>query len=694
MSFFSPTHHASRTSIFRRWLFSAPLLAWGFLTSPCVCSADDLSSVVEIVKAHCIECHSAELKEGGLDLTSPGADLKDAQQRSQWIHIYDRIRKNEMPPAPQQLPEAQRDQLLQTLEPLLHDADLSDVMANGRGPMRRVNRDEFSQNLRDLLQLPDLNIREMLPEDRVGHHFNKTTALLDLSRVQLIAFLDATESALSQATASGMTPPPASTHRFLATQMFQEAETFGNREAMFYAKNNLLMPLSGGELAELRRANQHDPEAELAIFRSAHWPYYGYPHGFVATLPGRYKVRFSARAVLQQPGFQLVPATKPIPMTFRARKPSGADVSGDVRATGGIMDIAPEASIYESTILLKPTETFEYSLLGLPVPLARNVNNGPPEYRYPPFPQGGQPGVAFQWLEIEGPLSSTEWPPVSHRILFDELPITPSSPGSKLPVSVVSESPMADARRLLRRFADRAARQPLDNSELEPFEQLVLSRLNAGDNFTEAMMAGYQAFLCSGHYLFLNEPIRGDVQGNYAIASRLSHLLANSAPDQMLINKAANKQLLSKAELKVEVERLMASPAFDRFVTSFTDYWLNLRQLYRDEPDSRLYPEYRFDNYLVESMERETREFLSLLMKENLPAANLVASDFVLVNDRLADHYKLEPLSGSHLRKITLPATSPYGGLLTAGSDSESHCERDQHFSRCARSMADGSYSG
>ncbi len=633
------------------------------------CLASDFNTVTEIVKTHCSECHNSETKEGGLDLTGSGTNLNDAQQRTQWAHVFDRVRKKEMPPAPQQLPDPQRDQLLQILAPLLHDADMSDVLANGRGPIRRLNRDEFEQNLRDLLELPDLNIRDMLPEDRVGHHFNKTTALLDLSRVQLMAFLDATESALSQATASGMTPPPASKRRFLATQMFQEAETFGNREAMFYARNNQLLPLNGGELAEQRRTNQHAPDVELAIFRSAHWPYYGYPYGFVASLPGRYKVRFSARSVLQQPGFQLVPGKKPVPMTFRARKPSGPDVSGDVRATGGIMDIALEASIYETTILLKPTETFEYSLLGLPVPLARNVNNGPPEYRYPPFPEGGQPGVAFQWLEIEGPLSSAEWPPTSHRILFDELPITASAQGSRRPVSVLTQTPEADARRLLRRFVDRAARQPLDNSDLEPFEQLILSRLKAGDDFTEAMLAGYQAFLCSSHYLFLSEPNSSDHSGiHYAIASRLSHLLTNSAPDQTLLSKAARNQLLSKSELRLEVERLMAEPTFARFVTNFTDYWLNLRHIYRDEPDSRLYPEYRFDNYLAESMERETREFISVLMKDNLPAATLVTSDFVLANDRLADHYKLEPLNGSQLRKTTLPPDSPYGGLLTQGS--------------------------
>jgi hypothetical protein len=666
MSFLQSNRSASKENVYPRL---ALMLACALLSCPGRSLANEMTTVVEIVKTHCSECHNAETKEGGLDLTSSGTNLSDAQQRTLWTHVFDRVHKNEMPPAPQQLPDLQRVQLLQILEPLLHDADLSDVLANGRGPMRRLNRDEFEQNLRDLLLLPDLNIRDMLPEDRVGHHFNKTTALLDLSRVQLIAFLDATESALSQAMASGMTPPPASKHRFLATQMFQEAETFGNREAMFYAKNNQLLPLNGGELAELRRSGQHDPDVELAIFRSAHWPYYGYPHGFVAALPGRYKVRFSARSVLQQPGFQLVPATKSVPMTFRARKPSGPDVSGDVRATGGIMDIVPEISTYETTIQLKPTETFEYSLLGLPVPLARNVNNGPPEYRYPPFPEGGQPGVAFQWLEIEGPLSSPEWPPASHRILFDELPMTVSAPGSRRPISVMTQTPEADARRLLRRFVDRAVRQPLEDSDFEPFEQLILSRLQAGDDFTEAILAGYQAFLCSSHYLFLNEPISGDHSGHhFAIAFRLSHLLTNSAPDQTLLDKASKKQLLNKSELKMEVDRLMAVPDFDRFITNFTDYWLNLRHIYRDEPDSRLYPEYRFDNYLAESMERETREFISLLMKENLPAATLVASDFVLANDRLADHYKLEPMNGSQLRKIKLAPDSPYGGLLTQGA--------------------------
>ena len=251
------------------------------------CRADDLSAAQDIIRTHCWKCHDAETKEGGLSLADLSTDLNDSTIRQQWISIFDRVDRQEMPPKGDELPVAARESLLKILEPVLHEADLSDVRARGRGSMRRLNRDEFEQNLRDVLKLPDLSIRDMLPEDRTGHHFNKTSVMLDVSRVQLAAFLDASESALHQAMASGISPPPSSSYRAMATQMFPEAETFGNKEAMFYARDGKMLPLNGGQLAELRQSSQHDPAVEMALFRSAHWPYYGYPYGFLARLPSR-----------------------------------------------------------------------------------------------------------------------------------------------------------------------------------------------------------------------------------------------------------------------------------------------------------------------------------------------------------------------------------------------------------------------
>ena len=620
-------------------------LAWVAAVTQATAGAD----VVPHLNQTCLGCHEGESAEGGLDLASLPFDLNDPSIRDRWIRLHDRVEKGEMPPKSDDLPQEQRAELLRSLAEALHAADHADVIAFGRGPLRRLNRDEYEQNLRDVLQLPLLDIRDLLPDDREGLHFNKTTAALDLSRVQLTAYLDAAEAALQAAVARGPARPPTNKLRVTGTNLFPEQLTFGEREAMFFAKDN--KALDSKELNDLG----DDPAIELALFRSAHWPYYGYPKGFIASVPGEYRVRFSARAVVQIKNYELRPAVESVPMTFRARKPSGPDVSGDVRATGGMHDIQPTVSTYETTIFLREHETFEYSLLGLPVPLARNVMGGPPTYRYPPFPEGGQPGVAFQWLEIEGPLSSEIWPPPSHRVLFDELG-----------VDVSSNRPREDASRLLRRFVKLAAREPVSDEALLKFQNLIEAQLEMQKPFAEALLTGYKAFLSSPYFLYLREPEHAE--DHFAIASRLSHFLVNSRPDPTLMELAAQQQLRHADTLRRETERLIASDGFERFVQSFTDYWLSLRHIRREDPDVRLYPEYRFDDYLVESMERETRAFFTAMVRDNLPARVLVDADFVFANDRLARHYQLPPVSGSALRRVSLPLDSPLGGLLTQGA--------------------------
>jgi hypothetical protein len=600
----------------------------------------------ELVPAVCMGCHRARNPMGGLDLGSLPASFAERGIRERWIRIYDRVAKGEMPPPGVPFPAGQRTAVLRRWKQAIHAADHAEVVREGRGPLRRLNRDEYEQNLRDILELPHLDIRDMLPEDREGHRFNKAAETLDMSRVQLTAYLDAAEAALRQAMAMGPEPPPVTKFRAIGGALIHEKVTFGGREAMFFAKNN-----AGIDPKQLN-ALKDDPELEMALFRSAHWPYYGYPRGFVAKRSGQYRVRFSARAVVEREGFRLEPAPRPVPMTFRARKPSGADVSGDIRATGGVMDIQPVAREFATTIDLRESETFEYSLLGLPVPLARNVKGGEPSYRYPPFPEGGQPGVAVQWLEVEGPVSASIWPPPSHRVLFDDLGVDPDP---ARPAEVV--------RRLLRRFADRAAQEPVGAAALARFEELVLLRLSKGARFAEAMLAGYKALLSSPHFLYLREPEPGG--DHFPIATRLAHFLTNTRPDAELTRMAREGRLRDGATLRRETERLIGGAGFARFVRNFTDYWLNLRHVRRDDPDIRLYPEYRFDNYLVESMEGETRAFFAAMVRENLPAEAVVRADFVYANDRLATHYGLPPMSGSAMRAVKLPPGSPLGGLLT-----------------------------
>ncbi|MBN8418820.1 MAG: DUF1592 domain-containing protein [Verrucomicrobia bacterium] len=603
------------------------------------------------IEQSCLECHDQDTTKGSLDLTALPFDLTNPATRERWIRIYDRVEKGEMPPKPEDLAPPDRAALVKSLSTSIYNADHADILAHGRGPLRRLNRDEYEQNLRDLLHLPDLDIRDILPEDREGHRFNKTTDMLDMSRVQLVAYLDAAEAALHAAMTTEAAPPPVIKYRAVGTDLFPGTGTFGNREAMFFTRDNKAVEFKG-QRDKSEKDVAKDETIEMALFRSASWPYLGTPKHFTAKRTGNYKVRFSARAVLQQPGYVITPATQPLPMTFRTRKPAGVDIINEVHDSGGIIDIQPEKRVYETTVRLREGEAIEYSLLGQPMPLAMNPNGSAPTYRYPPFPEGGQPGIAVQWLEIEGPIESQTWPPPSHRVLFDNLGIEPKP-----------QDPQQDAKRLLRRFVKLAAREPVPEEDLQLFDALIQAQLAKNASFAEAMLAGYKAFLASGDFIYVREPMKAD--DHFAIASRLSHFLTNSRPDAKLMDLAQNKKLRDPQTLRAETERLIASTGFDRFVKNFTDCWLNLRHVRRDDPDIRLFPEYRFDEYLVESMERETRTFFTAMIRDNLPASVLVKADFVFANDRLAKHYQLPPLTGSAMRKVTLPKDSPLGGLLT-----------------------------
>ena len=627
-------------------------------------------AISNLTKQYCTECHNPSNEAERLDFTSLTLDFDNPVVFNQWEDIFDKVTSMQMPPDQEAMPTTARHDFTKLLGRILHRSDRQQIEQYGRGTIRRLTRSEFQQNLRDLLHIPHLDIQDYLPEDRESHHTNRITTTLDISRVQLAAYLEASDVALRQAIASGTQPRTPVKRRFAGVNMFSGGSTFGGPEAMFYAKNNKRLPLAGPELQELRNQTPLDTSIELAIFRSATWPYYGYPNGFQATEEGFYRVRFSARAVLQKPNFSLTPATKTIPMTFRARKVSGPDVTGDVRATGGIMDIPSKPTIFETTIYLKKTETFEYSLLGLPQPRAINPPDAPLYYDFPPMPQDGHPGIAYQWLEIEGPVDSEHWPPDSHQVLFSDLPLQPSESGFS--IKVVSEDLETDARYLLARFIKQAQRQPLTDAEFRPFLDLVNGELKAGQPLTSALLTGYSAFLSSSHFIYVIDPTSlakpAGLSYQSALAQQLSHFLHNSRPPLPLQDLAAKKDLLKSDNLRSQTEKLMNASSFDQFLEPFTYHWLDLKSVWRDEPDIRLYPEYRLNDYLIDSMQREAYETFKLMVQNNLPITTLVDADFVLINDILSDHYNLPVQHGSQLKRVRVPVDSPYGGLLTTGA--------------------------
>ena len=197
---------------------------------------------------------------------------------------------------------------------------------------------------------------------------------------------------------------------------------------------------------------------------------------------------------------------------------------------------------------------------------------------------------------------------------------------------------------------------------MQAFLHVIESARKAGSDFADSMIAGYTAVLCSPKFVCLEEkPGRLD---NAAVATRLSCFLWNAAPDDEL--RAAD---LSKPEvLRAQTERLLADARSRRFVDAFLDYWLDLRKVNATSPDATLYPDYYLDDLLVESATQETQLFFAELLKKDLPAKNLVASDFAMLNERLARHYGIKEVHGVKLHRVALPAESPRGGLMTQAS--------------------------
>jgi len=272
------------------------------------------------------------------------------------------------------------------------------------------------------------------------------------------------------------------------------------------------------------------------------------------------------------------------------------------------------------------------------------------------------PGLAVQWVDVEGPLNDT-WPPDSHRRLFGDLPQSPSA-ADPYRLEVVSEDPAADAQRILRDFARRGFRRAVTDDDLRTILTLVREKLAAGHSFEQAVRVGLMAVLVSPKFLFLSEtPGKLD---DFALASRLSYFLWSTMPDAELLSLAEQGRLSDPDVLRRQVERLLDDPKAAAFTKNFVGQWLGLRDIDFTEPTHILYPEY--DDMLKESMIRETELFFAELLKDDLSLTNFIASDFSMLNGRLARHYGIEGIDGWEFHKTPLPADSHRGGVLTMAS--------------------------
>lgn len=235
------------------------------------------------------------------------------------------------------------------------------------------------------------------------------------------------------------------------------------------------------------------------------------------------------------------------------------------------------------------------------------------------------PRLLIQSVEFEGPLHD-EWPPATHRNIFID--------------SDQKDDPAAYARQIIRAFSARAFRRPITAGEEASLATVFEKSRADGASFRDAVKDALQVVLVSPQFLFLIENSlspAAEPLDDYELASKLSYFLWNGPPDDVLSTCAGDGSL--RRRLDAEVTRMIDDPRFEQFVGEFVPQWLALDKFQVLEPDRKLFPKLTRD--IRAQLRQEPVQFVRHLIRNNLPARNLIASDFVVANEVVAGYYDL-----------------------------------------------------
>jgi hypothetical protein len=638
------------------------------------------------IKSHCVTCHDKDTHEGNLDLTSLEFNLANAENFARWLKIHDRIESGEMPPAKSDRPKAADiAATVKSLGHLLREAERARLDSEGRTGLRRMTRIEYENTVRDLFNMPGIALQANLPADGSAHGFDKNSDALDISHVNMAKYIEAADHILDLAIGTRPEAPTVQKRRIsLANSGGFVTHVIMNGDGVLL-KNKEPDPNfpPAGEYSHIdegahSRLNTFSTTSAVGLFRHEDESLSPYFIEHVTIYPGMYRVRTSLWSFQWDKG-KVLPSRG-----TEAGRLSVVQLTGDGRGGQhpsyvlGYYD-APSINSREHELVtwLNRNELIGFNVASL-APVANYSRKG----RALAFTG---PGIAVDWLDIEGPLHEV-WPPQSHRLLFGEMALTEfkkaDHPGIKAPIrktyrqlgagknrpdpatglyTVQSDQPLDDADRLLASFLPKAFRRPVDAETRGRYVARVKDRLDAGECFETAMRWAYRAALCSPEFLYHVES-RGKLD-DHSLACRLSYFFWNSLPDERLAKLADAGKLHSPDVLRGEVDRLLSDPKSQRFVEDFLGQWLKLRQIASNDPDKKLYPE--FGPYLQDSMVAETRAFFRELIDKDLSASHLVRSDFAMLNEKLATHYGIEGVSGPQIRRVPLSANNPRGPFLT-----------------------------
>lgn len=579
-------------------------------------SADFQKQFQPFLTKHCVGCHGGEKPKGNLNLEKSPLDLTDTAARAHWTNVVERLQAGDMPPAEKPRPDANELKALTAwLSPRVVAAEATARAAQGRVVLRRLNRIEYENTVRDLLGV-QVSLKDQLPLDSSADGFDNAGAAHHTSSFLMEKYLEAADTALNMAISNRPKPPTLISKRYSIKDGHPIKHT---TEDVYRIRDD-----------------------EVVCFCSSEW------HNVSASTfypqdGGNYRFRISASTIQSDK-----------PVTFRVTA-SGTRLTGLSGLVSYFDAPVGEPKIFEFTRHMEPRTTI--SLLPYGLAGANTVKQ-----------MGGEkwegPGLAIQYIDIEGPLYDS-WPPESHKRLFGDL-AQKNFPAYNFRdrVEVVSDQPQADAERILKAFAKRAFRRNVTDADVAPYFAIVQTKIDGGYTLEQALRAAFKGIMIAPEVLFLQEkPGKLD---DFALACRLSYFLWSTMPDDELAALAEAGKLHDPAVLHEQVERLLKSPKAKTFTENFVGQWLGLREIDATEPSHIVYPE--FDHLLKVSMIRETELFFDEVLKNDLSLANFVASDFLLINGRLAKHYGIPGITGWEFQRVPTPPDSHRGGVLTMAS--------------------------
>jgi mono/diheme cytochrome c family protein len=571
-----------------------------------------------VVNKYCITCHSTRLKTAGLVLDTLDLD-KLSNDAEIWEKVVRKLRAGAMPPVGAPRPDAATsDALASWLEKALDHAAAARPDP-GRPALHRLNRAEYANAIRDLLAV-DVDTSALLPPDDSSSGFDNNADVLGVSPALLERYLAAARKIGAIAVGDPGISPSTDTYRIrgdTSQDVHTEGLPLGTRGGLVVRHT---FPLDGEYVINVRLL-----ETTLASIRGLE-----FPHTVEILLDG-------ARV-------------------------HAATVGGDAEFIASSINATDVVNAVEARLKVRLTmKAGPHAVAATFVEKTAAENGGRmQQFLRTTVDTTDHTGVPhIESVTIAGPFKATgpgDTP--SRRRIFICRPAARSA-----------EAPCAT--RIVTALARRAYRRPATPSEVSRLMAFYDAGRKDG-TFDAGIERALRAILASSKFAFRleNEPV--DVApgtpyrlNDFDIASRLSFFLWSSIPDDELLDVASRGELKKPAVLERQVQRLLADPRSETLVDNFAGQWLQLRNLRAALPDQNEFPD--FDDNLRQAFKRETELLFQSIIREDRNVTDLLTADYTFVNERLAVHYGIPNVYGSHFRRVTV-TDEARKGLLGKGA--------------------------